>query len=88
MLQNVLLQRGQQPAKGTNPVSPSRESVWFKKSETLELNNYHLLSNLCTMSWQQRSFHFQIQGCCWLRTLQHNCEIKSRPEEAHLPQHR
>lgn len=66
VLQNVLLQRGQQPAKEANPVSPSREIVWFKL-ETLELNSYHLLSNLCTMSWQQRSFPFQMQGCCWLR---------------------
>lgn len=65
MLQNVLLQRGQQPAKGASPVSFSREGVWFKKAETLELNSYYLLTNFCIMSWQQRKF--QIQGCCWLR---------------------
>lgn len=63
--------------------SPSR-MFGLRKQKNPELNSYQLLSNLCIMSWQQRSFQYHTQGsCCHLITMErlrelHNATMRSR----------
>lgn len=79
---------GPAASQGSQPcLTFQGECGWFKKAENWELNSYHLLGNLCILSWQQNSFPFICKVAAGWGTLQYSCEIKSRPEETHLPQH-